>query len=561
MKTYKYSPLPVPPRGGKLWASLCQGEFHSVHQFDSIVFQLCRGEILVARGKATKECRPGLAQRQYSRPRNQVEKGTNLISDEIELTSRRSLQKLILTFLLIGICTIANSQQNDSLTIYLEIAAKNNPTVLQKLVEYEASLQKVPQVGSLPDPELSTGIFLNPMELVGGKQVADIRLMQMFPWFGVLKAAKDEMSLMAKAKLETLRDAKLQVFYDVQRTYFELQKIDQSIHIAEENLEILRTVERLSLVKFKSAANSSVGSSAGTMSAGSSPSATPSSGMGGMGGNSAPNSGQANSTAGNNSSPMASSGGSGLADLYRVQIEISELANNISLLKNQHQTITARFNSYLNRKMQSPVQLTEKILPDSLNISMQAVSDSILSHNPMLGMLQYEQQSLDARKEMVTKMGYPMVGLGLNYSLIGKNPMSDSKMNGSDMVMPMVTVTLPIYRKKYKAMQEEVRLQRTATEQGYQATANALQTEYYEAIQQYQDARRRMKLYQNQADLANKSLNILMKSFSSSGSGLTDLLRIRQQTLDYETKQIEAISDNNTTIAWIKRLMACSQPQ
>jgi len=70
-----------------------------------------------------------------------------------------------------------------------------------------------------------------------------------------------------------------------------------------------------------------------------------------------------------------------------------------------------------------------------------------------------------------------------------------------------------------------------------------------------------MKLYQNQADLANKSLNILQKSFSSSGSGLTDLLRIRQQTLDYETKQIEAISDNNTAIAWIKRLMASSQPQ
>lgn len=470
-------------------------------------------------------------------------------------------KKLVILTLATLTFTIAKGQQSDSLMNYLEIAAKNNPTVLQELAEYEASLQKVPQVGSLPDPELSTGIFLSPMELVGGKQIADIRLMQMFPWFGVLKNAKDEMSLMAKAKFETLRDAKLQVFYDVQRTYFELQKIDQSVRIAEENLEILKTVERLSLVKFKSATNSSVGSSAGTMSAGSSPSATPSSGMGGMGGNSTPNSGQANSAAGNNSAPMASSGGSGLADLYRVQIEISELENNISLLKNQEQTIVVRFNSYLNRKLQSPVQLTEKISPDSLNISIQTVSDSILSRNPMLGMLQYEQQSLDARKQMVTKMGYPMVGLGLNYSLIGKNPMSDSEMNGSDMVMPMVTVTLPIYRKKYKAMREEVRLQRTATEQGFQATANALQTEYYEALLLYNDARRRMKLYADQTDLANKSLNILMKSFSASGSGLTDLLRIQQQTLDYELRSIEAITDNNTAVAWIKRLMAHSQIQ
>lgn len=464
----------------------------------------------------------------------------------------------------VAVCTISKGQQSDSLMNYLEIAAKNNPTVLQKLAEYEASLQKVPQVGSLPDPELSTGIFLSPMELVGGKQVADVRLMQMFPWFGVLKSAKDEMSLMAKAKLETLRDAKLQVFYDVQQTYFELQKIDQSIRISEENLEILRTIERLSLVKFKSAtSSSSVGTSGGGMSAGSSSVASTTSGMsGGMGGNSRANSSQSNSATSNNSAPMNSSGGSGLADLYRVQMEIGELENNISLLKNQEQTVAARFNSYLNRKPQTPMQLAEKLTADSLDISLQSVSDSMLQHNPMLGMLQYEQQSLDAKKEMVIKMGYPMVGLGVNYSLIKTDPAAMApEMNGKDMVMPMVTVTLPIYRKKYKAMQEEVKFQKSAIEQGYQANANALQTEYYEAIQLYQDAQRRIKLYQNQADLANKSLNILMKSFSASGSGLTDLLRIQQQTLDYETRQIEAITDNNTAIAWLKRLMANSQIQ
>ena len=401
------------------------------------------------------------------------------------------------------------------------------------------------------------------MELVGGKQVADIRLMQMFPWFGVLKSAKAEMSLMAKAKFETLRDAKLQVFYDVQRTYFELQKIDQSIRISEENLEILRTIERLSLVKFKSAASSSsASSSGGLLSQGSSAAATASSGgmSGGMGGNSGSSSPAVSAMP---SAPMNSSGGSGLADLYRVQMEIGELENSISLLKNQHQTVSARFNSYLNRKPQTPVQMAEKLSANSLDISLQTVSDSMLQNNPMLGMLQYEQQSLDARKEMVTKMGYPMIGLGLNYSLIGKamEVMTAPEMNGKDMVMPMVTVTLPIYRKKYKAMQEEVKLQKTATEQGFQAIANALQTEFYEAIQLLQDAQRRMKLYQNQADLANKSLNILMKSFSASGSGLTDLLRNQQQTLDYETRQIEAITDNNTAIAWLKRLMANSQIQ
>jgi outer membrane protein TolC len=110
-------------------------------------------------------------------------------------------------------------------------------------------------------------------------------------------------------------------------------------------------------------------------------------------------------------------------------------------------------------------------------------------------------------------------------------------------------------------MRDEVELMKTANKQGFQATANSLETEYYEAIQLYQDAQRRMKLYNNQSDLAGKSLTILQKSFAVSGSGLTDVLRLQQQTYDYELKEIEAISDNNTAIAWIKRLMACSQIQ
>ena len=98
-------------------------------------------------------------------------------------------------------------------------------------------------------------------------------------------------------------------------------------------------------------------------------------------------------------------------------------------------------------------------------------------------MLNFEKQSLEARKQMVTRMGYPMVGLGVNYSLINKNPMSTSEMNGSDMIMPMVTVTLPIYRKKYKAMQTEANLMKTAASLGIQATSNALQTDYSETMQ------------------------------------------------------------------------------
>ena len=480
----------------------------------------------------------------------------------------QAYKKLLFLLLALGSWVIGNGQeQTDSLFNYLEIAAKNNPTVLQRYAEYEAALQKVPQVGSLPDPEASLGFFLKPMELVGGNQLADIQLMQMFPWFGVLKFAKDEMSLMAKAKYETFRDAKLQVFYDVQRTWYELNKVKQNIRVSEKNIELLRTIERLAIVRFKAgtSGNSSAPAGKSMSTASASGSSSGSSGMNSMGGGSGSSAGSASSQAatpmGGGSSMGSSSGGSGLSDVYRIQIEIGDLQNNINLLKNQLITISAQFNSYLNRPQAAIVSLPETMKSENFETSLIAVSDSILKNNPMLGMLQFEQQSLEARKQMVTKMSYPMVGLGLNYSLINKNEMSTSPMNGKDMIMPEVKVTLPIYRKKYKAMRDEAEFLKSANTQNYQATANSLQTEYYQALQLYQDAQRRTKLYADQYQLASKSLDIMFKSFASSGTSLTDILRVRQQTLDYEYRQVEAMADNNTSVAWLKRLMAFTKIQ
>jgi outer membrane protein TolC len=472
-------------------------------------------------------------------------------------------RKILFTFLAFVSWIIVNGQQYpDSLIKYLEIAAKNNPVVLQKFAEYQAALQKIPQVGSLSDPELSIGVFLKPMELVSGKQVADIRLMQMFPWFGVLKYGKDEMSLMANAKFEFFRDTKLQIFYDVQRSWYELYKVQKDISISEKNIEILKIIERLALVKYKAAPSESSGtaSSNPAVSSGYDQSSSgSSSGMQTMG--------SANSISGSSSStqtssamqtaPMgSSSGNTGLVDLYRIQIESGDLENNIALLKNQRNTITALFNTYLNRPVDTPVFTYENISADSLGLSLITVSDSMLVKNPMLDMLDYEKQSFEARKKMVTRMGYPMIGLGLNYSLINKTnvSMGEPAMNGKDMIMPMVTVTLPVYRKKYNAMVSEADLLSSATSLNYQATANSLQAEFYQAVQFYQDSQRRIKLYDNQYQLASRSLDLMLKSFSVSTSALTDVLRIRQQTFDYELKQVEAIADFNTAVAWLKRL-------
>jgi len=400
------------------------------------------------------------------------------------------------------------------------------------------------------------------MELMSGNQVADFQLMQMFPWFGVLRNAKDEMSLMAQAKYELFRDAKLQVGYDVQKAWYELFKVREEIRISEKNIELLRTIERLSLIKFKSpSAGGTTSLPAGSMTSPGSRGGMEggSAGMGNMAGvqTTRRDADSRENQSSMQSLPMGSStSGSGLADFYRIQIEILGLEDNIASLKNQERTSVARFNSILDRSPEHPVYVDTITRYSSVGLEETMDPDSLLADNPMLKMISYENQSLEARKKMISGMSYPMMGIGINYSLINKSPMSESAMNGSDMVMPMVTVTIPVYRKKYNAMKSETDLLKSSSEKSYRATENSLKVELLSAMLDYQDISRRVKLYESQHSLAARSLDLMLKDFSASASSLTDVLRLRQQIYEYELNLIEARADLNITSARITRLMA-----
>jgi outer membrane protein TolC len=475
----------------------------------------------------------------------------------LDLMSTKCFVITILLFFYLNILQVpVVFSQSDSLGYYFELAMKNNPTVLQRFNEYHAALQKVPQVGALPDPQLEMGIFLTPMELISGNQVAEFKIMQMFPWFGVLKNAKDEMALMANAKYEFFLDSKLQVLYDLQLVWFDLYKVRQSIRISQKNVAMLKTIEQLTLLKFKYGSTSTGGGARTLPQSTGGMTSTPSnaSGMNAMGGAPAPSSNK--SSVATSTSPMGgSSSNTGLSDVYQIQIEAGNLENTIYSLKNEEKIVMARFNSLINRPLRSAVGSTELLPTTILDSAYLTLSEEQLYKSPMLRMLQYEQQSLDARKKMIDNMGYPMIGLGLKYNVINKSEMSTSPMNGSDMIMPMLSVTLPIYRKKYNAMQSEIIYSKTASQQNYQSVANSIHTSYFEALQLYSDAHRRMILFDSQRQLAEKSLDILIKTFSSSSSGLTDISRTRQQLFDYELKEVDALTDCNKAVAWIQKII------
>jgi outer membrane protein TolC len=218
------------------------------------------------------------------------------------------------------------------------------------------------------------------------------------------------------------------------------------------------------------------------------------------------------------------------------------------LLKDQLTTDKVNFNGFLNRSASSEVFTGDSLLQAPMPSDILTLTDSLVNH-PMVKMYEAESEANSAKLEMVTRMGYPMLGVGLNYMMIQKREGNTATMNGKDMTMPMVSLTLPIYRKKYKSMRHEAELMRDAAELSAENANNNLRVSFQQTLQSLYDADRRVKLYTDQAMLADKSIQLLITSFSAGSADFVEVLRMQQQLLDYQFKQVEAVVDKNTSIA------------
>ncbi len=467
----------------------------------------------------------------------------------------------------------AFSQQADSLAWYLETAARNNPLVNSNFALYKASLEKIPQAGAYEDPELDIGVFVKPMETLSGKQIADFTLMQMFPWFGTRKAARNEATEMSRMAYEQFREARNNLFYEVKSQWYQLCNLNEQYKNTQANLALLEQLEKLALNRY-SAPSANAPASIVTPITGNVVTPPASNGssmdnMGGMGSGSqaAPQGSPAGNASmqGMASGPMGSSMGTGsssgtMSDVLRIQIEKAELQNNLELIVSNRTAAEARFNALLNRRQDMRVAVPDSLRQLHFLIDDQAMTDSIIIANPMLSMLEAEANAYRAKAEMDKKMSYPMFGIGLQYSLVGKsnNSMVMDNMNGMDMVMPMFKISIPIFRKKYQAQQKESRHYRQASELKYENTLNQLQSEYQTVKQQLADASRKIALYQKQQELSLSTWQLIVREFSAGTTSLTDVIQVERQLLDYRLKKSEAIAEYNTRIAGMEKLVATS---
>jgi outer membrane protein TolC len=486
---------------------------------------------------------------------------------------------MIVLFFAVLCLPFTSVAQTDSLNHYLQIAAQNNPGVKADFLAYQAALQKLPQAGAYQDPQLELGFFLQPMEIIDGRQVADIKLMQMFPWFGTKKAARTEAQHMAKMAFELFRETRDKLFLDVYTQWFTLCRLQQQLTNNRKNRTLLVQLEELALQRFASPAASKSEEMPGRQAVetgDASPRQTNKGSMGNMSMGNAPvsadngrpaaMSGMNNMTGGN----MMGSASPGMSDVLRIRLEITEIDNNIESLLSEIHAEKVKFNVLLNRPADSGILLPDSPVQIPFLFDLSSVRALITSQNPMLGMIAEEELAYQAKAEMDRKMSYPMFGIGLQYMLINKKATGATgmdagmdadmnSMNGKDMIMPMLSVSIPVYRNKYKAQQRENTFLLQASREKYLNAQNMLEAELYRAGHLLDDAARRISLYRKQTELAQATCNLVVQEFASGKSGLSDVIQVQRQLLDYELKTSEAIADYNIMVANIRKLMSSNE--
>lgn len=403
---------------------------------------------------------------------------------------------------------VAVSGQEDSLSVYLATAAKNNPEVRAAFAGYQASLRKVNAAGALPDPQLEIGFFMQPMDIIDGRQIADFTLMQMFPWFGVNKAARTEAMHMSRMAFQQFREARNRIFLQVYTSWYRLFQLKRQLSFLQESRDYLHQLENLALAGLRS-----------------------DEGM---------------------SSP-------GMTDVLRIRIELAEAENSIENTVSALKAETARFNALLNRPADTRLFIPDSIKTMEIETELPLLLEKAKANSPMLGMISAEEDGIRAKALMDKRMSYPMLGVGIQYSVIGKRTgghVPIGHMNGDDMIMPMLSVTLPIYRNKYKAQQEANAHLLEARKEQYQATINNLESELYMAGHDLQEAARMIRLLDKQEQLALSAYRLMLTDYSSGATQLGQLLEMQRELLNFRLQKAQATAEYNINAALIKNLIS-----
>lgn len=386
--------------------------------------------------------------------------------------------QFLMTLILTSSFIHAQSLQN-----YLEIAEKNNPEIQKFELQYQISSEKVNEVNAIPNTEIGFGYFLSEPETRTGAQRAKLSIKQMMPWFGSITSRENYMSSLADAKFEDIVIAKRKLVASVSQSYYNLYSIKAKQEVFVENIALLKIYEILALTAVEIGKASAV-------------------------------------------------------NVLRLQMRQNELDQLKQVLEQEYLAERTLFNKLLNREKSTEVEVVNALtIPQNEDF----IDYDNLKLHPEL--IKYDKiyESVTQSELLNQKSSAPMIGFGLDYIAVEKRPEMDFSDNGKDIFMPMVSLSIPIFNKKYKSQTKQNQLKQQEITFQKQGRLNRLETLLDKANNGRISAKISYNTQQKNLIQAKNAEEILMKSYETGTINFNDVLDIQELQLKFQINKIKAV--------------------
>lgn len=386
-----------------------------------------------------------------------------------------------LIYILLSVMALSlNLVRAQSLDSLLNEAVQNHPELKALQAEYEAQLQQATQVEQLPDAELGIGVPILPPETRLGPQLLTLKASQMFPWFGTQTLKSDIVLDMSRANFERIAMFKLDLFHSIRVSYYNLYLAELKQKLITDHLKNHRVLKSIILANIDA-------------------------------------------------------GKASVADVLRLQARINQLTNDSATIESNKIALSARIYEAIGTSDTRLIKVEN--LPDTpseLNIDTVDFRRKIVAHHPMMKQINAKIEASKKKQELNEKSGMPMIGLGVDYTVVGERTDANPDQNGRDILAPKAMITLPINRNKYKAIHKEEELLQVAFEADQRALENKLLRLVTEYMVEHNDAIRNIGYLRSQKELTTSIHELLLTEYSSDGLGFDEILITLNELYKYD---------------------------
>jgi len=321
---------------------------------------------------------------------------------------------------------------------YIRMVLENNPSLKTAYYKHQSQLELRSASGYLPDPMLSAGYSLSPVETRLGAQEWRISARQDLPWAVIFGDDEKIADYSARSGMEDYENMKEKIIFEIKRNYYLIKFKKQEISLTKEMLENYRSLLRIKDM---------------------------------------------------NNAVSVTSVSSNI--MFGNKIDLME--ENIMQLTNDLSLLNIGFNLLLNRNTDEPVETDDLILKDpSEDIG---PSGGILQNRSIRSLdLQIEKKKYEIIAQ--ERKRFPSLSLGFDYLFVNERKDMMVEDSGKDAYTASVTFNLPINFKRTDTVINKTVLEKKTLESSRSAEENRLISEFEKSRLKVEDLKRKTGVYE-----------------------------------------------------------------